>query len=139
MIVQVALYGWVHEHRDKGLPVRARPLPEPAPGPRLALRRSEGRPQLGLALVKARLDEHQADPSIRVPWTLPELRMEWNRSKDEVAPWWAENSKESYSSGLDRLARALRNWSNTRTGRRKGPTVGFPRFKRKGRSPGSGS
>ncbi|MDP9145685.1 MAG: IS607 family element RNA-guided endonuclease TnpB [Actinomycetota bacterium] len=111
---------------------------DPSPSQRRALASHCGAARVahnwGLALVKARLDEHQADPSIRIPWTLPELRREWNRSKDEVAPWWAENSKESYSSGLDGLARALRNWSHSRTGRRKGPAVGFPRCKRKGRS-----
>ncbi len=28
------------------------------------------------------------------------LRKVWNRAKDEVAPWWAANSKECYSAGL---------------------------------------
>ncbi|MGH9088213.1 MAG: hypothetical protein ACRDYZ_08885 [Acidimicrobiales bacterium] len=41
-----------------------------------------------------------------VPWTLPSLRKEWNDDKHDVAPWWAENEKEAYSSGLDALARA---------------------------------
>jgi hypothetical protein len=45
---------------------------------------------------------------VEVPWTLPALRREWNLAKHRLAPWWAENSKESYSSGLDALARALR-------------------------------
>jgi putative transposase len=67
----------------------------------------------GLALVKTHLDQHRTDPQVPVPWTLPELRREWNRAKNEVAPWWPENSKEAYSSGLDGLARALRNWSDS--------------------------
>jgi putative transposase len=87
-----------------------------------------------LALVKTRLDQRQVDPSIPVPRTLPELRREWNRAKHDVAPWWAENSKEAYSSGLNALSRALRNWSDSRSGRRKGRPVGFPRFKKKGRA-----
>jgi putative transposase len=87
----------------------------------------------GLALVKIHLDQHRTDPRVQVPWTLPELRWEWNRAKDEVAPWWPENSKEAYASGLDGLARALRNWSDFRSGRRKGRPVGFPQFKKKGR------
>src|SRR5215218_9918831 len=86
-----------------------------------------------LALVKQRLDKRQTDPSIDVPWTLSALRREWNRAKHEVAPWWAENSKEAYSSGLDGLARALKNWSDSRSGRWKGRPVGFPRAKKKGR------
>jgi putative transposase len=88
----------------------------------------------GLALVKARLDQRHGDPSVQVLWTLPDLRREWNRAKDQAAPWWAENSKEAYSSGLDGLARALKNWSDSRRGCRKGRSVGFPRFKKKGRS-----
>jgi putative transposase len=87
----------------------------------------------GLALVKTRLDQLQADPSNRVPWTLPDLRREWNRSKQQVAPWWPENSKEAYNSGLDGLSRALENWRDSRRGSRKGRSVGFPRFKKKGR------
>ncbi len=62
-----------------------------------------------------------------VPWSLPALRREWNQAKADVAPWWAENSKEAYNSGLDALARALDGWSKSRWGRRKGARVGFPR------------
>jgi putative transposase len=69
-----------------------------------------------------------------VPWTLPALRWEWNRAKHQVAPWWPDNSKEAYSSGLDALAQALKNWSDSRNGRRKGRPVGFPRFKTKRRA-----
>jgi putative transposase len=45
----------------------------------------------------------------------------------------ATNSKESYSSGLDGLARALKDFSDSKSGRRKGRPVGFPHAKRKGR------
>jgi len=64
-----------------------------------------------------------------LPWTLPALRRAWNQAKDTVASWWAENSKECYSSGLDALARGLDAWSKSRRGARQGPRVGFPRFK----------
>jgi putative transposase len=87
----------------------------------------------GLELVKRRLDERAGGHDVQVPWTLPALRREWNRAKHQAAPWWADNSKEAYSSGLDGLARALKNWSDSRNGRRKGRSVGFPRFKRRGR------
>jgi putative transposase len=85
----------------------------------------------GLELVTTRLEQRKTDPSVQVPWTLAELRWEWNRAKHDVAPWWAENSKEAYNSGLDALARALRNWSDSRNGRRKGRPMGFPRRKKK--------
>src|SRR5215217_2611964 len=110
---------------------------DPTPAQRRALASHCGAARVahnwGLALVKTRLDQRRTDPGVQVPWTVPELRREWNRVKDEVAPWWAENSKEAYSSGLDGLARALRNWSDSRSGGRKGRPVGFPQFKKKGR------
>ncbi|MGH9122849.1 MAG: helix-turn-helix domain-containing protein, partial [Acidimicrobiales bacterium] len=67
-----------------------------------------------------------------LPWTLPALRRRWNGAKAEVAPWWATNSKESYNSGLDALARGLDAWSKSRSGQRHGPRVGFPRFHKRG-------
>jgi putative transposase len=39
-----------------------------------------------------------------VSWSLPGLRRAWNVAKGEVAPWWAANSKEAYSTGLANLA-----------------------------------
>ena len=87
----------------------------------------------GLELVTTRLDQRRAGEDVQLPWTLPALRREWNRVKYQVAPWWAENSKEAYNSGLDGLARALRNYSDSKAGRRKGRPVRFPRRKRKGR------
>ena len=86
----------------------------------------------GLELVKRRLEERAAGQDVEVPWTLPTLRRAGNRAKDGVAPWWAENSKEAYSSGLDALASGLRNWADSKQGRRAGVRVGFPRRKRKG-------
>jgi putative transposase len=84
----------------------------------------------GLARVKADLDAKAVDPGHEsVGWDLGSLRWAWNRAKDEVAPWWAQNSKEAYSSGLADLARALDNWSASKNGTRRGRRVGFPRFK----------
>jgi IS605 OrfB family transposase len=97
----------------------------------------------GLAQVKAVLDQRTAErsygiadaqltPAIR--WTLPALRKAWNAAKAEVAPWWAACSKEAFNTGLDALARGLQNWSDSRSGRRAGRPVGFPRFKSRHRS-----
>jgi putative transposase len=88
----------------------------------------------GLQLVEARLQQRRAGKDVDLPWTLFQLQWEWNRAKQQVAPWWAENSKEAYKSGLDGLARALQNWTDSRAGRRKGRPVRFPHKKRKGRS-----
>jgi IS605 OrfB family transposase len=88
----------------------------------------------GLALVKRCLDERTRDPGVPVPWTLAALRRAWNRDKQAVAPWWPENSKEAYTSGLDALAQALEAFFASRQGTRRGPKVGFPGPKRKHRT-----
>ena len=91
----------------------------------------------GLDRVKADLDAKAVDPSHEsVGWELGSLRWAWNRAKDEVAPWWAQNSKEAYACGLTDLARALNNWSASKNGTRKGPKVGFPCFASARRDPG---
>ena len=87
-----------------------------------------------LAQVKADMDAKQADPEHQsVPWTLEALRQRWNQVKGEVAPWWAENSKERYASGIADLVQALANWSMSKQGKRKGRKVGFPKFKSRNR------
>jgi putative transposase len=91
-----------------------------------------------LVAVKAVMDQRQAERSYGIAgaeltpslnWSLAGLRKEWNARKEEVAPWWSENSKEAYNTGLDALARGLEAWSKSRRGERKGRSVGFPRFK----------
>jgi putative transposase len=91
----------------------------------------------GLARVKADLDARTTDPAHEsVRWDLSSLRKVWNQTKDEVAPWWATNSKECYSGGLADLAHALHNWNASKNGKRHGRRVGFPRFTSSRRDPG---
>lgn len=94
----------------------------------------------GLARIKANLAQRDAERSYditddqltpSVSWSAYSLRKDWNRAKDTVAPWWAENSKEAYSSGLANLATALGNWADAQRGKRHGRRLGFPRFKGK--------
>ena len=96
-----------------------------------------------LGVVKANLDQRSAERSYGLAedeltpaqgWSMAQLRKTWNQRKSEVAPWWEANSKEAYNSGLDGLARALENWSTSRSGVRAGAAVGFPKFKSKHRS-----
>ena len=88
-----------------------------------------------LARVKAVMDQRAAERTYGVPddqltaslsWSLPALRKAWNAAKAEVAPWWAECSKEAFNTGLDALARGLKNWSDSRTGKRGGPSGRVP-------------
>ncbi len=92
----------------------------------------------GLGLIRANLDQRAAERSYGITddqltapvgWSAFSLRRAWNDAKNERAPWWRENSKEAYSSGLANLATALSNWSASKSGKRAGPRVAFPRFK----------
>ncbi|WP_433520774.1 IS607 family element RNA-guided endonuclease TnpB [Nocardia pseudovaccinii] len=94
----------------------------------------------GLGEVKANLDQRAAERSYGIAdaeltppvnWSAYGLRKRWNQTKDVVAPWWRENSKEAYSSGLANLAAGLSNWAKSRSGDRSGARVRFPRFKSK--------
>jgi putative transposase len=91
-----------------------------------------------LALLKSVMNQRAAERSYGIAeqdltpalgWTLPALRKLWNQRKTTCAPWWGENSKEAYNTGLDALARGLDAWSTSRAGQRAGAQIGFPRFK----------
>ena len=88
-----------------------------------------------LAHVKAALDVGE-----KPEWSFWSIRKRWNADKDTIAvgedgkPWWQENSKEAYSSGIEALAKGLSNWSKSRKGDRKGRRVGFPKFKSKSKT-----
>ena len=64
-----------------------------------------------------------------------ELHRLWNTQKkaDPALSWWAENSKCAYQEAFRDLDRALRDFVKSRNGQRKGPRLGFPRFKKRGR------
>ena len=88
-----------------------------------------------LARVKSAMDKGEEQG-----WSFYSLRKRWNADKDTLAvgeggePWWAENSKEAYSSGIEALSEGLSNWAKSRKGDRKGRRVGFPKFKSKNKS-----
>ncbi len=95
-----------------------------------------------VATLKADIDAWQATgiqtakPSLRV------LRKRWNTVKNDVCVnietgvvWWPECSKEAYADGIDGAVDAYWNWQNSRSGKRDGKRMGFPRFKKKGRDP----
>ncbi|HYY82517.1 MAG TPA: IS607 family element RNA-guided endonuclease TnpB [Actinomycetes bacterium] len=83
-----------------------------------------------LAQIKANLDARATNPAIApLAWSFYDLRKQWNQTKQQVAPWWRECSKEAYASGIADLASALHAWADSRHGRRAGRPVGFPKFK----------
>ena len=64
-----------------------------------------------------------------------ELHRIWNDVKktDPALAWWSENSKCVYQEAFRDLDRALRDFIKSRRGERKGPRLGFPRFKKRGK------
>jgi putative transposase len=84
------------------------------------------------------MERRRAEASCGIPagrltrslwWSAYSLRETWNQVKNTIAPWWADNSKEAYASGLANLAAALGNWDASKNGKRRGPKVRFPGFK----------
>ena len=70
----------------------------------------------------------------KADWSMYAQRRWWNEWKNEIAPWWAQYSKEAYNSAFESLAAALRNFFDAKTGRRKGKRMGWPGLKSKRRS-----
>jgi putative transposase len=69
-----------------------------------------------------------------VSWSAYSLSTHWTRVREQVAPWWREVSMHAFRSGITDAAAALKNWSDWKAGKRKGPKVEFPKRKKKGRS-----
>ena len=93
-----------------------------------------------LGEVTANLAAREAERAVAVPedhmtpmlsWSAWSLSKRWNAVKDLEAPWWREVSMHAFRSGLTAAANALENWHESRTGKRKGRRMGFPRFKTK--------
>jgi putative transposase len=76
-------------------------------------------------------------------WSAYGLRKRWNQAKEQATrtldpetgemtgSWWAENSKESYATGIADAVTALKNWHASKTGKRPGPRMRFPRRRKK--------
>jgi putative transposase len=68
------------------------------------------------------------------------LRKRWNRAKHTECVdagtgevWWPEISKEAFADGIRAAVDGYWNWQQSRSGKRAGRRVGFPRFAKKGR------
>jgi putative transposase len=68
-------------------------------------------------------------------YSAADLHRLWNAQKkaDPALAWWAQNSKCAYQEAFRDLDRALRGFTASRTGGRKGRRLGFPRFNKRGR------
>lgn len=92
---------------------------------------------LGLQWLKTALEmNRQGGGDTTLPGAF-EMHRRWNRWKKDPSNgvnWWSDNSKCVYQEAFVHLERATRTFFASRTGRRRGPRLGFPRFKRKGKS-----
>jgi putative transposase len=121
----------------KGWTVRLVPSPEQT----ARFRRDDGARRFACNWAVAEIarsfgEGGQAGQYDHAVWSHYALRKRWNGVKPDIAPWWAECSKEAFSNGIaDAVAalKKLKNWHASCSGRREGPRVGFPRFRKKGK------
>lgn len=128
---------------------------DPTPEQRVALARHSGGARFAynqcLSLVKTTLSSRQTDAKTFVPWTGFDLINAFNRwKKTEAAgrvwavasdgaiditaiglPWRDDVCQQVFEEAAVDCGRALKAWSDFRSGRRSGQRVGFPRFKKK--------
>ena len=104
-----------------------------------------------LRMVKTALTQRRTDPNIEVPWTgfdLINAFNAWKKTADAgrvftVDPdgkaevlvtglaWRRQVCQQVFEEAAVDLGKGLKSWSDSRTGKRKGIRVGFPRFKKK--------
>ncbi|MFG3523061.1 RNA-guided endonuclease InsQ/TnpB family protein [Nocardia nova] len=104
-----------------------------------------------LQVVKTSLSQRSSDPKIVVPWTGFDLINEFNKWKKSVdagrifavdgegvaevvvtgLAWRNQVCQQVFEEAAVDCGRALTAWSASRSGKRRGRRVGFPRFKRK--------
>ncbi|MFB8352929.1 RNA-guided endonuclease TnpB family protein [Streptomyces niveus] len=102
------------------------------------------------ALADGGMPEAQARKTVKVPTpTRPTIRKHLNRIKGDSrspdlpegahgpqrpCPWFHEVSTYAFQSAFEDADRAWGNWQASLSGRRAGRKVGYPRFKKKGRT-----
>ncbi len=102
-------------------------------------------------MVKTALRHRKTDPGVQVPWTgfdLINAFNAWKKTEDagrvftvdthgnaEVAvtglSWRRQVCQQVFEEAAVDLGKGLAGWSDSRSGKRKGKRVGFPRFKKK--------
>lgn len=74
------------------------------------------------------------ETAVKLDWSKYDLICWWNKNKYALAPWWSSNSSRAYSYAAECLGNGLKNYSDSKRGKRKGKRVGFPKFKSKSSS-----
>jgi putative transposase len=90
--------------------------------------------------MKADVDRYRETGESGTPPSFYSLRKRWNAEKDTICVnaetgeiWWSEVSKEVFADGVRGATDAYWRWQQSRAGTIKGRTVGFPRFKKRGK------
>ena len=106
--------------------------PSPAQGRALRSHAGAARFAWNWALAKCR-ERYAAE---RKWYSAADLHRLWNIEKktNPGLAWWAENSKCCYQEAFRNLDRALHDFVKSKKGQRKGKRLGFPRFKKRGKS-----
>ena len=106
---------------------------DPSPVQERALRSHAGAARFAWNWGLARCNQRYAGE--RKWYSAAELHKQWNAQKktDPALGWWADNSKCAYQEAFRNLDRALRDFTRSRKGERKGKKLGFPRFKKRGK------
>jgi len=93
--------------------------------------------ETGIPKAEAR---KQANQQVKIP-TKPEIQKALNQVKgdsrkgiDGLCPWHHEVSTYAFQSAFEDADAAWKNWLASTKGERKGPQVGYPKFKVKGKS-----
>jgi putative transposase len=110
-----------------------------------------------LAMVKAALTQRKSDPNAVVPWSgfdLINTFNGWKKTEDAGRvfsvgdngtadivvtglSWRTDVCQQVFEEAAIDLGKGLKAWSDSRSGKRKGKRVGFPRFKKKAGKAGS--
>jgi putative transposase len=106
---------------------------DPSPAQERLLRSHAGAARFAWNWALARCRERYA--AERRWYSGAELHRLWNQVKktDPALAWWAENSKCCYQEAFRDLDRALRDFTASRKGARRGRRLGYPRFKKRGK------
>ena len=74
-----------------------------------------------------------SDQQTRAPWTAIDLEKLWRAEHPEVAPWFAQSGLSSRipKEACRLRAAGLKNWWESKTGKRKGRKVGFPKVRKR--------
>ena len=85
-----------------------------------------------LDLLQQNYEATKADSTIeRIPISHTPILKLWTQAKNELAPWWGENAKEAYDTGILNAVKSYQNFFNSLSGKRKGPKMGRPRYKKR--------